>query len=217
MNVRGRDLGGCMEYGRSVLLRRDPGPWHRNVHPTVFQRIGIVRMIPLFTPPDRAERSSVPVQITLRNKKVGKTMPIKKLDSSWWALRIGLGLAAVLAGVDKFFNLLTNWNMYLSPLAERFLPVSGHTFMLITGPIEILVGLSILTRWTRIGAYVLSVWLLAIALNLVTTGSYYDVAVRDVEMAIAAFVLANLTEVRESVARASSFTSHESPRPVAAA
>jgi len=107
--------------------------------------------------------------------------------------------------------------MYLSPITERFLPVSGHTFMLITGPVEILVGLSILTRWTRIGAYVLSVWLLAIAFNLVTTGSYYDVAVRDVEMAIAAFVLANLTEVRESVARASSSTSHESPRPVAAA
>ena len=144
-------------------------------------------------------------------------MPIKKLDSSWWALRVGLGLAAVLAGLDKFFNLLTNWSMYLSPITERFLPVSGHTLMLITGPVEILVGLSILTRWTRIGAYVLSVWLLAIALNLVTTGSYYDVAVRDVEMAIAAFVLANLTEVRESVARASSSTSHESPRPVAAA
>ena len=90
-------------------------------------------------------------------------MPIKKLDSSWWALRVGLGLAAVLAGLDKFFNLLTNWNMYLSPITERFLPVSGHTFMLITGPIEILVGISILTRWTRIGAYVLSVWLPGLA------------------------------------------------------
>jgi uncharacterized membrane protein YphA (DoxX/SURF4 family) len=144
-------------------------------------------------------------------------MPIKKLDSSWWALRVGLGLAAILAGLDKFFNLLTNWNMYLSPMTERFLPVSGHTVMLITGPIEILVGLSILTRWTRIGAYGLSVWLVAIALNLVTTGSFYDVAVRDVEMAIAAFVLANLTEVRESVARTPSFSSHESPRPAAAA
>jgi uncharacterized membrane protein YphA (DoxX/SURF4 family) len=90
-------------------------------------------------------------------------MPIKKLDSSWWALRVGLGLAAVLAGLDKFFNLLTNWNMYLSPITERFLPVSGHTFMLITGPIEILVGISILTRWTRIGAYVPSVCLPGLA------------------------------------------------------
>jgi len=144
-------------------------------------------------------------------------MPIKKLDSSWWALRVGLGLAAALAGLDKFFNLLTNWNMYLSPITERFLPVSGHTFMLITGLIEILIGLSILTRWTRIGAYVLSAWLVVISLNLVRTGNFYDVAVRDLEMAIAAFVLANLTEVRESVARASSLSSHESPRPLAAA
>jgi uncharacterized membrane protein YphA (DoxX/SURF4 family) len=143
-------------------------------------------------------------------------MPMKKLDSSWWALRIGLGLAAFLAGLDKFFNLLTNWNMYLSPMTERFLPVSGHTFMLITGAIEMLVGLSILTRWTRVGAIVLSAWLVAIALNLVTAGSFYDVAVRDVEMAIAAFVLANLTEVRESVARASNLSSQASPRPAAA-
>jgi len=143
-------------------------------------------------------------------------MPMKKLDSSWWALRIGLGLASFLAGLDKFFNLLTNWNMYLSPMTERFLPVSGHTFMLMTGPIEMLVGLSILTRWTRVGAIVLSAWLVAIALNLVTAGSFYDVAVRDVEMAIAAFVLANLTEVRESVARASNLSSQASPRPAAA-
>ena len=132
-------------------------------------------------------------------------------------LQVAFIIAPIVAGVDKFFHLLTNWNMYLSPITERFLPVSGHTFMLITGPIEILVGISILTRWTRIGAYVLSVWLLAIALNLVTTGSYYDVAVRDVEMAVAAFVLANLTEVRESVARASNLSSQASPRPVAAA
>ena len=73
---------------------------------------------------------------TLTNKNAGNTMPIKKLASSWWALSVGLGLAATLAGLDKFFNLLTNWNMYLSPMTERFLPVSGHTFMLITGPIE---------------------------------------------------------------------------------
>jgi uncharacterized membrane protein YphA (DoxX/SURF4 family) len=137
-------------------------------------------------------------------------MPNKTLDSSWWALRIGLGLAAVLAGLDKFFNLLTNWNLYLSPVTERFLPVSGHTFMLITGVIEILVGLFILTRWTRIGAYVLSIWLVAIAVNLLTTGRFFDVAVRDIEMAIAAFVLAKLTEIKESVTRPSSLGRHES-------
>ena len=156
----------------------------------------------------------------MRNRRVENIMPIKKLDASWWVLRVGLGLAAFLAGLDKFFNLLTNWGMYLSPVTERFLPVSGTTFMLITGPIEMLVGLTILTRWTRIGAYVLSAWLLAIALNLVTTGGFYDLAVRDVLIAIAAYVLANLTEVKDSVRSASNSgtrSMYESTRPVAAA
>ena len=144
----------------------------------------------------------------------------KKLNSSWWALRAGLGLAAFLAGLDKFFNLLTNWSMYVSPLAERFLPFSGKTFMHLIGPVEMLVGLAILTRWTRIGAYAASVWLLLIAVNLVSTGGFFDIAVRDVEMAIAAYVLANLTEVRDSVRSISPSESRlaaESPRPVVAA
>jgi hypothetical protein len=61
-----------------------------------------------------------------------------------------------------------------------------------------MVGLAILTRWTRLGSYVASVWLLAIAINLVSTGMFFDVAVRDVEIALAAFVLARLTETRRS-------------------
>lgn len=121
-----------------------------------------------------------------------------KLDACWWALRIGLGAAAFLAGLDKFFNILTIWSMYLSPLAERLLPVSGSVFMHLIGPVEMAVGLAILTRWTRLGAYVAAAWLLAIALNLLTAGNFYDLAVRDVEMAIAAWVLARLTEIRES-------------------
>ena len=120
-----------------------------------------------------------------------------RLDSAWWALRVGLGAAAFLAGLDKFFNLLTNWEMYLSPLAERLLPVSGTTFMQVVGVIEMIVGLMILTRWTRIGSYVAMLWLALIAVNLITTGKFFDVAVRDLEMAIAAYTLARLTEVRQ--------------------
>jgi uncharacterized membrane protein YphA (DoxX/SURF4 family) len=121
----------------------------------------------------------------------------KRLESAWWALRIGLGVAAFLAGLDKFFNLLTNWSMYLSPLALRLLPVSPAAFLRTVGVLEMIVGLAILTRATRIGAYVAAIWLLAIALNLVTTGMFFDIAVRDVEMAIAAYALATLTSVRE--------------------
>ena len=119
-----------------------------------------------------------------------------RLDQAWWALRIGLGVGPFLAGLDKYFNLLTNWTGYISPLALKILPFSGQTFMHIVGVIEMIVGLAILTKWTRVGAYVASAWLVAIAINLVSTGMFFDVAVRDVEMAVAAFVLARMTEAR---------------------
>lgn len=128
-------------------------------------------------------------------------MKAEKLNAPWWALRIGLGLGPFLAGLDKFFNILTNWEMYLSPLAERFLPFSGATFMHIVGVIEMIVGLAILTRWTREASYVAMVWLILIALNLLTTKMFFDLAVRDVEIAIAAFSLARLTEYRKSALR----------------
>ncbi len=120
-----------------------------------------------------------------------------RLNTAWWALRVGLGLAAFLAGLDKFFNILTDWTMYLSPMATQVVPVSASTFMHVVGVVEMIVGLSVLTRWTRLGAYVTSGWLVAIAANLLTTGMFFDVAVRDIEIAIGAFVLARLTEVRQ--------------------
>jgi uncharacterized membrane protein YphA (DoxX/SURF4 family) len=125
------------------------------------------------------------------------SIPENKLNSAWWALRIGLGGAAFLAGLDKFFNILADWQMYLSPMAERVLPVSGATFMQAVGVIEMIVGLMILTRWTRVGSYVAMLWLVLIALNLISTGQFLDVAVRDLLMAIAAYTLARLTEVRQ--------------------
>jgi len=111
-------------------------------------------------------------------------------------LRIGLGVGPFLAGLDKYFNLLANWSGYVSPLALKILPFSAQAFMHIVGVIEMAVGLAILTKWTRLGSYVASLWLLAIAINLVSTGMFFDVAVRDIEIALAAFVLARLTETR---------------------
>ena len=122
----------------------------------------------------------------------------KGLNSAWWALRIGLGLGPFLAGLDKFFNLLTDWGMYLSPMAVNVLPVSPSVFMRIVGVIEMAVGLAILAGWTRLGGYVAMVWLVGIAINLVTTGMFYDLAVRDVEIALAAYTLAKLSEARDN-------------------
>jgi uncharacterized membrane protein YphA (DoxX/SURF4 family) len=121
-------------------------------------------------------------------------MTINRLVTPWWALRVGLGGAAFLAGLDKFFNVLADWTAYLSPLAAHVIPVSATTFMHAVGVIEMAVGLSILAGFTQLGGYVAGAWLIAIAANLVTTGHYFDIAVRDVEMAIAAFTLARLTE-----------------------
>jgi len=122
-----------------------------------------------------------------------------RLNSAFWALRVGLGLGAFLAGLDKFFNILTDWTMYLSPIATRVIPVSTTVFMRAVGVVEMAVGLAILFGLTRIAAYVMMVWLVGIAINLVTTGMYYDLAVRDVEISIAAFTLARLCEVRGGV------------------
>ncbi|HXC95489.1 MAG TPA: DoxX family protein [Edaphobacter sp.] len=120
-----------------------------------------------------------------------------RLNDSWWALRIALGLTPIVAGVDKYFNKLADWGMYLTPYATKVTPVSVPTFMHLVGFIEIVAGVIVLSRWTRIGSYIVMAWLIAIAVNLFTTGMFYDLAVRDLEIAVGAFALSQLTVVRE--------------------
>ena len=129
----------------------------------------------------------------------------QRLNLSWWALRIGLGVGPIITGIDKYFNKLTDWTMYLSPLATKVVPVSAATFMHIVGVVEIIAGLVVLSRWTKLGSQIVALWLLGIAVNLLTTGMFYDLAMRDVEIAIAAFVLSQLSAVRaqQSLATAS--------------
>src|SRR5262245_5718721 len=118
----------------------------------------------------------------------------RKVESARQALRLAFGLVPFLAGLDKFFNLLAYWPGYQSPAAQAILPVSVETFMYFAGIVEMVVGLAILTRWTVLGSYVAAAWLVAIALNLVASGKFFDVAVRDLVMATAAWALARLTE-----------------------
>jgi uncharacterized membrane protein YphA (DoxX/SURF4 family) len=126
----------------------------------------------------------------------------EKLNTAWWVLRVGLGLGALVAGLDKFSNLLTTWSMYLSPLAERMLPVDASSFLRAAGIAEVLVGLAILTRFTRLGARVLSFWLIAIAVNLAASGNFWDLALRDIEIALSAFALGHLTVWRATARQA---------------
>ena len=120
-----------------------------------------------------------------------------RLNAGWWALRIGLGVGPIITGIDKYFNKLTDWGMYLSPLVTKVVPVSATTFMHIIGVVEIAAGVIVLSRWTEIGSYIVMLWLIGIAVNLVTTGMFYDLAMRDVEIAVGAFALSQLTAVRD--------------------
>lgn len=120
-----------------------------------------------------------------------------RLNTVWWVLRIGLGVGPIITGIDKYFNKLTDWGMYLSPLMTKVVPVSAATSMHVVGAVEILAGLVVLSKWTKWGSYIVMLWLVGIALNLVTTGMFYDLAMRDVEIALAAFALSQLSAVRE--------------------
>ena len=114
-------------------------------------------------------------------------------------LRIAIGLTATLAGLDKFFNILVDWTSYVSPLAAELLPVSTDLFMRGVGIIELAVGASILFLAPVIGSYVASAWLLLVALNLAVAG-FFDIAVRDVVLAISAFTLARLLTLQNDEA-----------------
>ena len=120
-----------------------------------------------------------------------------RLNAAWWALRIGLGAGPIIAGIDKYFNVLANWEMYLSPIATRVLPLKDTTFMHAVGVVEIIAGIIVFSRWTKIGSYIVGAWLIAIAINLVSTGIFYDLAMRDMEIAIGVFALSQLSAARE--------------------
>ncbi len=118
------------------------------------------------------------------------------LATTWNILRYTFGLVPIVAGLDKFTNILVNWESYLNPLVLNVIPLDGHVFMGIVGVIEIVAGILVLAR-PRIGGFVVMAWLVCIALSLIASGNHLDVAVRDLVMAIGAFSLSSLTSIVE--------------------
>ena len=125
----------------------------------------------------------------------------EKLNLVWWLLRIGLGVGAFLGGLDKFFGFLAFWPEYVSPLVAGLIPLRTETFLYAIGAFEVAVGLAILTRWTKEGAYAMSGLLALIALNVAVAGHLWDV-VRDFEMCLSAFALARLSAWRTATIEA---------------
>ncbi|CAH0145092.1 hypothetical protein SRABI83_00574 [Arthrobacter sp. Bi83] len=106
-------------------------------------------------------------------------------------LRTVFTVAPILFGLDKFFNLLTDWTGYLAPVATSVVPVSGQTFMYVVGIIEIVAGVLVAFR-PRIGSLVVAAWLLGIIVNLLILGNFYDVALRDFGLLVGALALNRL-------------------------
>jgi hypothetical protein len=107
-------------------------------------------------------------------------------------LYVGFVALPILAGLDKFFHLLTNWDQYLTPLVTQILPLSAHTFMLVVGVIEIAAGV-LVALYPRIGAYVVMLWLWGIIVNLLLVPGFYDIALRDFGLSLGALALARLS------------------------
>lgn len=107
-------------------------------------------------------------------------------------LQSGFTVAPVVAGLDKFFHLLVNWDQYLAPAIARLSPLSAHQLMLAIGVIEIAAGILVAIK-PRIGAYVVSAWLLAIVFDLLLVPGYFDIALRDVGLSLGALALGRLS------------------------
>lgn len=112
---------------------------------------------------------------------------------AFWLLRFAFVAAPIIAGADKFVHLLVNWDQYLPPFANNLLGGRGHEFMYIVGVIEIVAGIGVLLK-PKIFAYVVAAWLGLIIINLLMIPGYFDVALRDFGLLLAALALGRLSQ-----------------------
>jgi uncharacterized membrane protein YphA (DoxX/SURF4 family) len=120
---------------------------------------------------------------------------------AFWLLRIGFTVAPILFGLDKFFEVLTDWDRYLAPSINDLVPGTAHQAMLAVGVIEIVAGVAV-ALLPRFGGYLVAAWLGGIIVNLLLVGDYYDVALRDFGLLLGALALARLATAFPSKVRA---------------
>jgi hypothetical protein len=110
---------------------------------------------------------------------------------AFWLLRIGFVVAPIAFGLDKFFHVLVDWDRYLAPEFTDLFNAQAHTLMYAVGVIEIIAGLVVAIR-PRFGGYLVAAWLAGIIFNLLLMADYYDIALRDFGLLLAALTLARL-------------------------
>ena len=108
-------------------------------------------------------------------------------------LQIVFIIAPILAGLDKFFYLLTNWSQYISPLGMQIVSGHDHGFMMFVGVIEVIVGIGMIFK-PKIFSYIVAIWLAVIIINLLLTGKFFDIALRDVGLLLSAVALSRLSK-----------------------
>ena len=113
-------------------------------------------------------------------------------NQAFQILRIGFTVAPILAGLDKFFHLLVNWDQYLPRIVNNLTGGYGHQLMLVVGVIEVVAGIGVFFK-PRIFAYVVAAWMLVIILNLLAIPGYFDVALRDLGLMLGALALGRLS------------------------
>lgn len=123
-----------------------------------------------------------------------KTLNLQGIGTVYNILRITFVIVPIVAGIDKFTNVLTDWEKYLNPSLAALLPFSPGVFMRIAGAIEIMAGILVLIKPSE-GGIIVAAWLALIALTLIAGGNYLDVAVRDLVMAISAFSMARFAKI----------------------
>src|SRR4051812_9829531 len=109
-------------------------------------------------------------------------------------LRVAFAVAPILFGLDKFLNVMVDWPQYLAPWINDIVPGSGQDFMYVVGAVEILAGVIVALK-PRYGAYVVAGWLAGIVINLLTYSGFYDIALRDFGLMLAALTLARLASI----------------------
>jgi hypothetical protein len=110
---------------------------------------------------------------------------------AFWILRLGFTVAPILFGLDKFFHVLVDWDVYLAPEFTDLFNAQAHTLMYAVGAIEIVAGLVVAVR-PRFGGYLVAAWLAGIIANLLLMADYFDIALRDFGLLLAALALARL-------------------------
>ena len=106
-------------------------------------------------------------------------------------LHLGFIVLPIVAGLDKFFHILVNWDMYLAPRIAALSPIGGHSLMSVVGVIEMIAGLLVAVK-PAIGSYVVAAWLWGIIVNLLLVPGYYDIALRDFGLSLGALALGRL-------------------------